>query len=72
MIARLIGLAAARKSKKRWDPTEDPEILRILKKHANIFTFSTYPWTLWIIGTITIIIALYLAYVIYFLLKKEE
>ena len=54
MIARVIGLAAARQSKKRWDPTEEPGILKILQNHANIFSFSTYPWTLWIIGTITL------------------
>ena len=72
MIARLIGLAAARNSKKRWDPTEDPEILKILKKHANIYNFSTYPWELWIIGILTVLIALYLSYVIYFVMKKEE
>jgi len=72
MIARLIGLAAAKKSKKRWDPTEEPEILKILKDHANFYWFSTYPWNLWIIGMITISIALYLTYAVYYFYKMKK
>jgi len=72
MIGRVIGLAAARMSKKRWDPSEEPGILKILQNHANIFSFSTYPWTLWIIGTITLLMGLTIAYAILFILKKHE
>jgi hypothetical protein len=72
MFARFIGIAAAKQSKKRWDPTEEPEELRILQKHATIYTFSTYPWALWIIGVITLLIAFYLTFFLFYICNKQE
>jgi hypothetical protein len=72
MFARIIGIAAARKGTKRWDPTEDPEELRILKEKANFYKFSTYPWSLWIMGTITLSIGLFLSYYLYFISHSKE
>ncbi len=81
MFARFASIAAVKNSKKNWDPTEERNIiynknlaeeLKILQCHAQIFTFRTLPWTLWIIAFFTLLLAFYLNYFLIYIAAKQE
>lgn len=72
MFSRFGSIAAVNRSKKRWDPTEDAEELKILQTHAEIYTFTTLPWTLWIMAFMTLFMAFYLHYFLIYICQPHE
>lgn len=79
MFTRLIGVAAVNKSKKRWDITEErnfyfilAEELKILKNHAHFYVFRRFPFTFWILGCVTLGIAMFLHYFLWYISHPEE
>jgi hypothetical protein len=79
MFARFAGVAAAKQSKTRWDPSQErmnilttAEELKILQKYADFYTFKRFPWTFWILATVLLSICFFLHYFLWWVLDKDE
>jgi hypothetical protein len=78
MFTRIAGIAAARSGKLK--ALDDERIytynlaqeMRILQKHADFFTFQTWPIALWLPGAIIFAIASVLCYLELFKVLQVE
>jgi hypothetical protein len=79
MFARFAGVAAAKNSKTRWDPSQErrnilktAEEMKILQKFADFYTFKRLPWTFWILAGVLLSISFFLHYFLWWVLEREE
>ncbi len=46
--------------------------MKILQGKADFYTFKTLPWSLWILSSITLSLAIFMHYFLWYVAKKQE